>query len=70
MTDDPNAARQAAAEELRDNLRFMDAFGIQVLKPLCSPTKEDRRPAPPGGECPGSRLRCRGCAGLRRRPGW
>ena len=28
MTDDPNAARRVAADELRDNLRFMHAHGI------------------------------------------
>jgi hypothetical protein len=31
MTDDRNAARRAAAEELRENLRFMHALGVQAV---------------------------------------
>jgi hypothetical protein len=31
MKDDPNAAQQAAAEELRDNLRFMRALGVEAV---------------------------------------
>ena len=30
MTDDPNAARRAAKEELRENVRFMRALGVET----------------------------------------
>jgi hypothetical protein len=31
MNDDPNTARRAAEEELRENLRFMRAIGVQTV---------------------------------------